>query len=369
MGFCATTDVQIENRLTRHFRTHQSENRLINASNSTHQISYSYDYMGRRFSKVVDDGSGVTTNTFLYNGWNLISEVSNDGSSVTTNHYVWGLDLSGRMQGSGGIGGLLATVQDGDVYFSCFDANGNLTDYVDESGSNVAHYVYGPFGQTVDSTGGKVDDFRFRFSTKYLDDELGWYYYGFRFYDPEVGRWISRDPVGESLARNLYNFGRNRAPNIVDVLGLWEWRDEFTRKAQTRVNEVREWYTTQPYVCKMPGPSWEENGLPTMSYILRSYTHYGRDEVVEGVITDAGLDILYIIELIWAYLTGSAPSLPVNVSVETSYEDTTFFEISDDRELKTELTEECGCDNLGAEDYTETFFIFEFIFGDWEYVD
>jgi len=175
--------------------------------------------MGRRFRKVVDDGSSVTTNTFLYDGWNLISEVSDDGSSVTTNHYVWGLDLSGAMQGAGGIGGLLATVQDGDVYFSCFDANGNLTDYVDANGSNVAHYVYGPFGQTISSSGDKVDDFRFRFSTKYFDQETGMGYYGYRFYSPELGRWLSRDPVGERGGQNLYAFVSNRPLNRVDLLG------------------------------------------------------------------------------------------------------------------------------------------------------
>ncbi len=36
-----------------------------------------------------------------------------------------------------------------------------------------------------------------RFSTKYFDSETAFYYYGLRFYSPEVGRWISRDPIGE----------------------------------------------------------------------------------------------------------------------------------------------------------------------------
>ena len=200
------------------------ENRLINASNQTTQISYSYDYMGRRFRKVVDDGSSVTTNHFVYDGWNLIAET--DGSS--TNHYVWGLDLSGSMQGAGGIGGLLATVQDGDVYFSCFDANGNLTDYVDEDGSNVAHYVYGPFGGTIDSTGDKKDDFRFRFSTKYLDDETALYYYGYRHYNPEMGRWVSRDPAEDTVADGVYMFAGNQPISSYDLLGLLTQHDCMT---------------------------------------------------------------------------------------------------------------------------------------------
>ncbi|NQU38768.1 MAG: hypothetical protein HQ523_02330 [Lentisphaerae bacterium] len=173
------------------------ENRLINASNSTHTISYSYDYMGRRFEKVVDDGSSVTTNTFLYDGWNLISEVSDDGSSVSTNHCVWGVDLSGSMQGAGGIGGLLTADLNGTNVFYCDDANGNVTDLVDTNGNSVAHYEHGPFGQTTAKTGTLADDNPFRFSTKYLDDETGLAYYGHRYYDPELGRWPSRDPIEE----------------------------------------------------------------------------------------------------------------------------------------------------------------------------
>jgi len=206
--------------------TWNGENRLINASNATTEISYSYDYMGRRFQKVVDDGSTVVTNTFLYDGWLLVSEQSASGGNLSTNHYVWGLDLSGSMQGAGGIGGLLSVTQVSGLspqpssYFSCFDANGNLTDYIDDTGSNVAHYVYGPFGGTISATGDKADDFKFRFSTKYHDDETGLVYYGLRYYSPELGRWVSRDPIGVRGGANLHAFVNNMPIARVDGVGL-----------------------------------------------------------------------------------------------------------------------------------------------------
>ena len=44
------------------------------------------------------------------------------------------------MQGAGGVGGLLMTVLDGDPFFPAYDANGNITEYINAAGSVVAHY-------------------------------------------------------------------------------------------------------------------------------------------------------------------------------------------------------------------------------------
>ena len=58
-----------------------------------------------------------------------------------------------------------------------------------------------------------------RFSTKYLDPETGFYYYGYRYYDPELGRWLTRDPIEEQGGLNLYGFCGNDAVNRADRLG------------------------------------------------------------------------------------------------------------------------------------------------------
>jgi hypothetical protein len=47
-------------------------------------------------------------------------------------------------------------------------------------------------------------------------------YYGYRYYDPNVGRWLSRDPIEEKGGLNLYGFVGNDTINYVDVLGLCE---------------------------------------------------------------------------------------------------------------------------------------------------
>ena len=45
------------------------------------------------------------------------------------------------------------------------------------------------------------------------------YYYGYRFYVPALGRWLSRDPIGEKGGLNLYGWCMNNGINGIDLLG------------------------------------------------------------------------------------------------------------------------------------------------------
>jgi RHS repeat-associated protein len=58
------------------------------------------------------------------------------------------------------------------------------------------------------------------FSTKYYDHEVGLYYYGYRYYRPETGTWLNRDPLAEEGGLNLYAMVGNDPVNSVDPLGL-----------------------------------------------------------------------------------------------------------------------------------------------------
>ena len=126
--------------------------------------------------------------------------------------YTWGLDLSLSPQGEGGVGGLL---KEGDLY-PTYDANGNIMQKLDDTGSVVMWVTYDPFGNIIDGT--LVGEYAF--STKPLIDNLQYYYYGFRYYDPETGRWLNRDPIGERGGLNVYGFVRNNPISFIDILGL-----------------------------------------------------------------------------------------------------------------------------------------------------
>ena len=192
--------------------TWDGENRLVLASNAATVVSNSYDYMPRRVQKIVN---GVT-NRFVYDGWAMIQETT----GTQTNSYVYGLDLSGSIQGAGTIGGILSASLNGTQAFYFYDGNGNVSDLAATNGTSLAHYEWDPFGQTIAQSGSLADDNPFRFSSKYFDGDVALYYYGYRFYSPDLERWLSRDPIGLYGCVNLFGFARNAALNHVDLLGL-----------------------------------------------------------------------------------------------------------------------------------------------------
>ena len=207
---------------------YDGRNQMTFYSNANDRVWNTYDHQGRRVLKVSHGGTEtqsweVAESRFLYDDWNLLSELQYSSIPLfqsSIDFYLWGLDLSGTEQGAGGIGGLLATFRNGDWYIPLTDANGNITEYVNSSGSTVAHYEYDAFGNTLAQSGLMAGDFKFRFSTKYFDAESGLYYYGLRYYDPSWGRWLNRDPIGEDGGLNLYGFCGNDGVNQVDALGL-----------------------------------------------------------------------------------------------------------------------------------------------------
>ena len=99
----------------------------------------------------------------------------------------------------------------------------------DNAGNVVASYRYAVFGETMSATGPAATANIYRFSTKPLDVELasnshstfseGLYYYGYRFYDAENGRWLNRDLIGQAGGLNLYGFVGNKGQNTWDILG------------------------------------------------------------------------------------------------------------------------------------------------------
>ncbi len=195
------------------------ENRLIETYNDTvgKKLEFTYDYMGRRVEKKVYTGSSSTSWTlssdlkFVYDGYKLIEVLDGQNSNAIVQKFTW-------------AGETLLSVYDSAAtatYYYFADANKNIGQLMDSSGNIVAKYEYSPFGKLISSSGSYAATNPFRFSSEYHDDETGLVYYNYRYYNPELGRWLNRDPIGERGGINLYAMVGNDAVNKWDYLGKW----------------------------------------------------------------------------------------------------------------------------------------------------
>jgi RHS repeat-associated protein len=209
---------------------YDKENRLRSITRNSVSTSHRYDALGR----IIETSSNASTNNlerYTWSGWTLLSRELFTGTTATTAfRYTWGLDLSGSIEGAGGVGGLLAIERNvagsstWDIRFPHCDANGNIIALTNSAGNVSARYRYDAFGKTIQATdvdgSGWVSHNIHGFSSKPTFGGTGLLYYGYRWFSPTLGRWINRDPIEESGGMNLYGFLRNDGVNELDVLGL-----------------------------------------------------------------------------------------------------------------------------------------------------
>ena len=197
------------------------ENRLVEMYNDTAKLTFSYDYMGRRIEKKVFQQTGgiwapQKSLQYVYDGYKLVEEIDTlPDEKPVIRRYTW------QPEGQGADLPLVVTdVASNQSYFYTADGNKNISELVDATGNIAAHYEYDPFGKITTQNGAYAVSNPFRFSSEYFDDETGLVYYNYRYYSPQMGRWINRDPIQEKGGWNLYAMVRNEVLNKIDVLGL-----------------------------------------------------------------------------------------------------------------------------------------------------
>jgi len=213
-----------------------------------------------------------STTRYIYDGWRVIQERDTSNPLVS---YTRGNDLSGSLEGAGGIGGLLARSHgyastNGNWYTHNFyhaDGNGNITYLVNNSQTLGASYRYDPFGNYISQSGSLAAANVYRFSSKEIHINSGMYYYGYRFYDPYLQRWLNRDLLGEPgfeglrrrapdlLGRgpNLYEFVSNTPLNMVDALGLEPMLPPGWHGFGTEYDP-----SSNPFEDPLPAPQWHK---------------------------------------------------------------------------------------------------------------
>ncbi|MFD0894318.1 RHS repeat domain-containing protein, partial [Luteolibacter ambystomatis] len=195
-------------------------NRLVTVkSGATVIASYAYDARNCRVKTTV---GGVAKNFIYDNQWRVLEERPVATPTVIDHKYDWNpldrWDLVRRLRSTGG--GTLNEV----LY--------PLKDYldpvalIDATGAVVERYGYDAFGPvsfmdaSFASRSSSSYEWNFLFHAEFQDVETGLYNYGYRYYHPDLGRWISMDPIGEKGGLNLYNFVGDNPIDGQDYLGL-----------------------------------------------------------------------------------------------------------------------------------------------------
>ena len=133
-----------------------------------------------------------------------------DGADNITDYYVYdGMRLVAKISGS-------------NVYYYHYDGSTNTIAMTDSSGNMVNKYAYDEFGNLLNAVETVPNPFTFLGQYGVMDDDSGLLYMRARYYDPEVGRFINKDPIrylgGDP---NLYCYVANNPVNSIDPNGLW----------------------------------------------------------------------------------------------------------------------------------------------------
>jgi len=200
------------------------DNHLIKAEtkrdHETITVSFAYDPLGRRIEKKVETTKHgrtqeSTVHTYVYDGQALIldyethqGEHHRDRSETTLTKYVHGPNIDEP----------LAMTRDHEVYFYHADGLGNIVALTGKRGYVVQKYEYDSFGNQKNAYNGIEQPFTY--TGREWDRETELYYYRARHYDPMVGRFIQKDPIGfDGGDMNLYAYTSNNPVNQVDPTG------------------------------------------------------------------------------------------------------------------------------------------------------
>ena len=201
---------------------------------NANEVSFSYNSAGIRTKKHFAGGAGMVpyyTDVYTVDGSRILSEVRTDDQLYTvvrTLYYIY--DASGSVIGM---------EYNGAKYWYDKNLQGDIVGIRNSTGTLVAQYVYDAWGNHRQITDGSCNDVSadtshianinpFRYRGYYYDVETGWYYLNARYYDPNVGRFLSPDDTDLLLLspraltdKNLYAYCDNNPVMRVDSNGEW----------------------------------------------------------------------------------------------------------------------------------------------------
>jgi RHS repeat-associated protein len=178
-----------------------AENRLLAVKQgSTTLASFTYNANGLRATKT----AGGITSSYVYDGGHIAEERKTTGG---TTRYFFGE----------AIDDVLATQDSTGAFYYAKDHLRSVRQVTNAAAEVIITRDYDPWGNVLGAGGSG-----FAFTGREWDSETGAYYYRARYYDPQIARFLSEDPI-KADQRNLYVYVENRPLVRVDPLGLQSW--------------------------------------------------------------------------------------------------------------------------------------------------
>ena len=207
------------------------DDRLVRAETGVAQFDFGYNGLGQRLFRVAN---GLETR-FVLDPSGPLSRVlmETDASGTPSAYYVHGLGLTARI------------AADGATRWYHYDSRGSTVALTNGSGVVTDSYAYDPYGVVLATSGGTANPFRYVGREGLMDDGSGLLYVRARYYDPDTGRFVSKDPKPgedtESQSLNRYLYGLANPVRFVDVTG-WSAREgRLSRSTAESSDQAHHW--------------------------------------------------------------------------------------------------------------------------------
>lgn len=178
--------------------TYNPLDQLLEATVSNTKVCFRYDPLGRRIDRqqyqfTAGEWQPTYSNSLFYDNNQEIGQIEDDTVQqlrVFGGQYPIAIELKGK------------------VYAPLLDAQGNIRRLIDtETNTIAAHYTYSAFGEQPIAEQPLFNPWQY--AAKRLDPDLSLIDFGKRHYDPQLGRWLTLDPIGFLNSRNLYQYNFN----------------------------------------------------------------------------------------------------------------------------------------------------------------
>lgn len=164
----------------------------------------------------------------MWDGLRLLQEHKHSQTSLYVYEDDGGYQLLARVDGDGPLQ---------KIRYYHNDLNGLPEQLTEADGHSVWQATYRVWGNTLEEVREPyyIEEQNLRFQGQYLDRETGLHFNTFRFYDPDVGRFTTPDPVGLEGGFNLYQY----SPNPLTWIDPWGLKTCYHKRTKSEIKKIR----------------------------------------------------------------------------------------------------------------------------------